>query len=278
MQVIESIAQMRSRREQIETSRPIGFVPTMGYLHHGHLSLVQKAREECSRVIVSIFVNPAQFGENEDYQSYPRDLSRDLEMLAPYDVDCIFCPPSWEMYPDGYQTFVEVDRFSNRLCGASRPGHFRGVSTVVLKLVNIVGSDLMYMGEKDFQQCIVLETMLKELNHPCRIVRCPIVREEDGLAMSSRNVYLDAEERKRAVCLYQSIQLARQLHREGTNRADEIKAALSDLIPFHGGEIDYIAIVDDESLEPVSIVGKRSRLLLAVRFGKTRLIDNGAIV
>ncbi|MBM4402990.1 MAG: pantoate--beta-alanine ligase [Candidatus Cloacimonetes bacterium] len=277
MQVIEHIAQMTALMEQGEICRPIGFVPTMGYLHQGHLSLVHRARQECRTVVVSIFVNPTQFGVNEDFDSYPRDLSRDLEMLEPMGVDIVFCPPVREMYPDGYQTFVDVEQLAQILCGARRPGHFRGVTTVVLKLVNIVKADLMYMGEKDFQQCVVLETMLRELNQACRIIRCPIVREADGLAMSSRNVYLSPEDRQKASCLHQAIQLAQRLCRDGKDKADEVIPVLTELILSRGGQIDYIAIVDHVSLQPVDVVDTRSRLLLAVRFGKTRLIDNGAI-
>jgi len=277
MQVVGSITQFAELIREDRIQRFIGFVPTMGYLHQGHLSLVQKAREECGTVVVSIFVNPAQFGVDEDFDSYPRDLNRDLALLEPMGVDYVFCPPVVEMYPAGYQTFVDVDRLSQVLCGASRPGHFRGVSTVVLKLANIVNADLMYMGEKDFQQCVVLETMLRELNHPCRIVRCPIVRETDGLAMSSRNVYLSVEERKRAVCLFQAIQLAGQMYRQGQDHADDIVQILVEMITSQGGVIDYIAFVDGVSLDRVSTLNDRSRLLLAVRFGNTRLIDNGAI-
>lgn len=199
MQIITDIKQMQEIGNNWSNSQTIGFVPTMGYFHKGHLSLVAEANKNCDITVVSIFVNPSQFGPNEDFSSYPRDLQRDLELLNQYKVDYVFNPTPDQMYPAGYKTWINVEELSSILCGASRPGHFRGVATVITKLINIIKPSLMFMGEKDFQQIVVLQTMLKDLNFHTQIHPCPIIREADGLAMSSRNVYLNSEQRQQAL-------------------------------------------------------------------------------
>ncbi|MDD3524934.1 MAG: pantoate--beta-alanine ligase, partial [Candidatus Cloacimonetes bacterium] len=203
MKLINTLAEMQALKHP--EGFKIGFVPTMGYLHEGHLSLVDASKKDCDLTIVSIFVNPAQFGENEDLDSYPRDMERDLSLLKARGVDYVFFPDAQMMYPNGYRTWVEVEGLSDILCGASRKGHFRGVCTVVLKLVNIVKPHFMYMGDKDYQQQSILRIMLKDLNLDTTIVGCPIVREQDGLAKSSRNVYLDPNNRQIALCLYRAL-------------------------------------------------------------------------
>jgi len=257
--------------------KKVGFVPTMGSLHEGHLSLVASSNQQCDITVVSIFVNPAQFGPQEDLSSYPRDLNRDLALLNKYEVDYVFFPTAELIYPEGFTTWITVEGLSDILCGASRPGHFKGVATVVAKLVNLVNPDFMFMGEKDFQQYIVLETMLRDLNCHARIVRCPIVRDKDGLAMSSRNKYLSGEERIDALCLFRSLKLAKSLYMTGETNADKIKEQMSDLITKAGGKIDYIALVNKDTLQPVEKADNDTRVLLAVYIGKTRLIDNSSI-
>ena len=273
--VLETIEQTREKSiGLIREGLSIGFVPTMGYLHEGHLSLVRAAKRDCSKIFVSIFVNPTQFGPNEDLATYPRDLDRDLKLLGSEGVDYVFFPDNESMYPGGYKTFITVEDISGILCGKSRPTHFRGVATVVAKLMNIVSPHRMYMGEKDFQQIVVLETMIRDLNFSTRIVRCPIVREEDGLAMSSRNKYLDPDQRKRALCLYESMRMAKREFAGGENDAERLRGVMREHIESNGGEIDYIEMVDSKTLEPVANVASGNRVLLAVRMGSTRLIDN----
>lgn len=277
MKLITDLNAMRSLSRLWGPDSKVGFVPTMGYLHAGHLSLVGISNQRCNLTIVSIFVNPAQFGPQEDLSAYPRDLDRDLAMLERCKVDYVFFPTPEMMYPDNYKTWIEVEGISSVLCGASRPGHFRGVATVVAKLVNIVNPDFMFMGEKDYQQCLVLESMLRDLNYRTRIVRCPIVREPDGLAMSSRNKYLDKHERRNALCLYKSLQLAKELYNKGETDPELLQIAMTNLILKAGGKIDYIAFVNQDTLAPVSVVSPSTRILLAVFIGKTRLIDNTAL-
>lgn len=277
MEIITTVNQMQEwSRDQKRAGRSIGLVPTMGYLHDGHLSLVKKARAECDVVVVSIFVNPLQFGVTEDYGDYPRDLSRDAGLLEREGVDVAFAPSVEEMYPRGYSTVVEVQGdITARLCGASRPGHFRGVTTVVSKLFNICLPDVVYFGQKDAQQAIVIEKMVRELNFPLRIARGPIVRESDGLAMSSRNVYLSKEERESALVLFQALELARRLIEEGETDAVRVKQEMADLInskPYT--QIDYVEICDGEDLSDLSEIRGKVLIALAVRVGKTRLIDN----
>ncbi len=277
MKLITDINDMLNLSRLWSVGKKVGFVPTMGYLHEGHLSLVAKSNEQCDITVVSIYVNPTQFGPNEDLSSYPRDLDRDLAFLSEYKVDYIFLPTNEIMYPEGFNSWVTVEHVSDVLCGASRPGHFKGVATIVAKLVNLVNPDFMYMGEKDFQQIVVLETMLKDLNFHTRIVRCPIVREKDGLAMSSRNKYLDKQERKSALCLSQSLKLAVDLHKKGETNPAIIQDKMQKLITKAGGKTDYIAFVNKDTLMQVDKADSNTRILLAVYIGKTRLIDNSAV-
>ncbi len=254
----------------------IGLVPTMGYLHAGHLSLVQTAGQQCDIVVVSIFVNPTQFGVGEDFEDYPRDIERDKALLEQARVDAIFAPTAREMYPNGYNTWVEVQgEISAKLCGASRPGHFRGVSTVVSKLFNICLPDRAFFGQKDAQQVMIIEKMVRELNYPLSIVRVPIMREDDGLAMSSRNVYLDNEQRKQALVLNQTLQKARLLIAGGERNADQLKELIRGMIEQSpAAKIAYAEIYSAEDLSDVEEIQGRVLIALAVKFGNTRLIDN----
>jgi len=252
----------------------IGFIPTMGYLHEGHLSLVRAAKERCNTIVVSIFVNPSQFNQDEDLALYPRNIERDVKLLTELEVDYIFFPTEQEMYPEGYKTWVTVDKITQILCGRSRPTHFRGVITIVTKLMNIVDPDYMFMGEKDFQQLVVLQQMAKDLNFRTKIVGCPIVREEDGLAMSSRNKYLSPSARKDALCLHNSLLLANKLFKQGITSSNKIIAEMSNLIENSNGIMDYIEVVDSQTLEHVAELKTRCRILVAVIIENTRLIDN----
>lgn len=277
MKLITDINDMRNLSRLWDTGKRVGFVPTMGYLHDGHLSLVAKSNQQCEITVVSIFVNPSQFGANEDLSTYPRDLDRDLALLEQHQVDYVFFPTEAMMYPQGFRTWVNVEDISTILCGASRPGHFKGVATVVAKLVNLVNPDYMYMGEKDFQQVVVLETMLRDLDFHTKIVRCPIVRETDGLAMSSRNKYLNKSERKEALCLSKSIALAQSLYKQGETSTKAITTRMADLIQKANGKIDYIEIVESKTLQTMDVADIDSRVIIAVYIGKTRLIDNDKI-
>lgn len=254
----------------------IGFVPTMGYLHEGHLSLVRRSKAECDVTFVSIFVNPTQFGPGEDFERYPRDEERDLRLLSEIAVDYVFIPEVKDMYPEGYSTFVEETLLSRFLCGARRPGHFRGVCTVVTKLFNIVKPHKAYFGKKDYQQFRIIERMVKDLNMEVEVIPCDIVREPDGLAMSSRNVYLSEEERKDATCLYKSLMLAKELIEKGERNPDNIKKVMEEFILSHKSvaRIDYIEIVNRYTLEPVAEIKGEELIALAVFIGKARLIDN----
>ena len=253
----------------------VGLVPTMGALHAGHASLIRAARGEAGFVVVSIFVNPTQFGPTEDLSRYPRPFEDDVKLCEAEGVDLIFHPTPEIMYPPSFQTFVEVPELQKGLCGASRPGHFRGVATVVLKLINIVQPDVAYFGQKDAQQARLLMQMVRDLNVPLRIEVCPIVRELDGLAMSSRNVYLDAEQRRNAVVLYQSLRAVRKLIDAGTRDAEALKKhAVNMLEETPGARVDYFAIVDFERLQPIERLQGKVLIALAVYFGTTRLIDN----
>lgn len=277
MTIIHSIEEMRSLSRQRPANVKCGFVPTMGFLHEGHLSLVRKCKQESELCIVSIFVNPAQFGPKEDLDSYPHDLERDIHLLEKEGVDIVFIPASIEMYPPIHRTWVEVSGLSEVHCGASRPGHFRGVATVVLKFVNIVKPHLMFMGIKDFQQTVILERMLEDLNLDTRIVRCPIVREADGLAMSSRNSYLDDIDRGRAVCLNHAIKAVQEKFREGERDCRILEAVALEQVRACDGLADYISCVDPATLETEDTANADTRILLAVFIGKTRLIDNDAL-
>ena len=269
---------MQTEVSKRDRNKTLGFVPTMGALHEGHLSLVRLSKSNCDLSAVSIYVNPSQFGPQEDFGRYPRNLERDLALLADNGADYVFLPDNEQMYPAGYKTWVEVEGLSSILCGNSRPGHFRGVATIVLKLVQIVKPDLMFMGMKDFQQVVVLETMLRDLNSDTQIFRCPIVRESDGLAMSSRNMYLSPEERAKALCLSQTLDMARQMVAAGTKCAEEVILSAEDKINAAGGRIDYISLVNGSTLQPQDAIDQDTRMLLAVYIGNTRLIDNGSLM
>ncbi|WP_022669856.1 pantoate--beta-alanine ligase [Hippea alviniae] len=277
MRIIYSADEMQQIANKYrELGKKIGFVPTMGYLHEGHLSLVRKAKEDNDVVFVSIFVNPLQFAPNEDLDKYPRDLRRDEELLKEEGVDFLFYPAVEKMYPDGFQTYVEVEKLTKVLEGKSRPTHFKGVTTVVLKLFNITKPHRAYFGKKDAQQLLVIRRMVKDLNLDIDVVGMPIVREEDGLAMSSRNKYLNEEERKQAVCLYKSLKKAEELINSGETDAKEIIDEMKKVIKSYPlAEIDYISINRLSDLEELKTIEKGNTLVsLAVRIGQTRLIDN----
>ena len=278
MKICKTIKEMQAEVSKRDRNKTLGFAPTMGALHEGHLSLVRLSKSNCDLSAVSIYVNPSQFGPQEDFGRYPRNLERDLALLADNGADYVFLPDNEQMYPAGYKTWVEVEGLSSILCGNSRPGHFRGVATIVLKLVQIVKPDLMFMGMKDFQQVVVLETMLRDLNSDTQIFRCPIVRESDGLAMSSRNMYLSPEERAKALCLSQTLDMGRQMVASGKKRAEEVILAAEDKINAAGGRIDYISLVNGSTLQPEDVIDQDTRMLLAVYIGNTRLIDNCSLM
>ncbi len=273
MKVVETVTEMKQvRRALLE---PVGFVPTMGYLHEGHISLVNEAKKENKSVVVSIYVNPTQFGPKEDLSKYPRNLKRDLEMLEKAGTDVVFFPSDKEMYPADYDTWVEVDNLTKRLEGASRPTHFRGVTTIVNKLFNIVESDNAYFGQKDAQQALVIQKMVKDLNMNVRVVVCPTIRESDGLAMSSRNVYLTPEQRKQATVLYRSLQLAKNLYAKGNRNAPEIKQQIAKLIQREPlAVIDYVSIANTETLQELETIQGQALVSMVVKLGNTRLLDN----
>jgi len=253
----------------------IGFIPTMGYLHEGHISLVKEAKKRNDIVVVSIFVNPTQFGPREDLKKYPQDMKRDLKLLSRYKVNAVFAPAAKDMYPDGYRTDVEVKGLSEKLCGASRPGHFRGVTTIVAKLFNIVRPDNAYFGEKDFQQQVIIRKMVRDLNLGVKIKSMPTVREKDGLAMSSRNTYLSKEDRVKALVINRSLKFAKILVNSGIRSSAKIKAAISKILKTAKGlKIDYISICDPETLDEKSVIKGKTLIAVAVYVGKTRLIDN----
>ncbi len=274
IKIIKTISEMTNWSNQSKFKKKIGFVPTMGYLHEGHLSLVRAAKKKSDLVVVSIYVNPTQFGANEDLSTYPRDFERDISLLEQLNVDIVFFPDNNEMYPDGYKTWVITDEITSILCGKSRPTHFKGVTTIVSKLINIVNPDYMFMGEKDYQQLSVLKQMVRDLNFQTEIIGCPIVREKDGLAMSSRNKYLEGVERQNALCLSSSLVLAKQMVKKGETLSGKIIEAAKKNILKNSGEIDYVEILDERNLQPTSKINEFSRMFLAVYIGKTRLIDN----
>jgi pantoate--beta-alanine ligase len=278
MEIINRIPRMASiSRELHNTGKRIGLVPTMGALHEGHLSLMGQAREMCDVVIASVFVNPTQFGPNEDLERYPRDLARDAEQAFTRSVDFIFAPAVEDMYPRGFATFVVVERLSEKLEGASRPGHFRGVTTVVNKLFNIVHPHFAFFGRKDAQQVIVIKRMVRELGMDTEIVVGPTVREEDGLALSSRNAYLSSDQRKAATILRRALERARTLYNGNERDSARIISAMRALIEAEPlARLDYIAITDTVELDPVDTIpaDEPTLISLAVFFDKTRLIDN----
>jgi len=253
----------------------IGLVPTMGALHEGHTALVKRARQECSRVIASVFVNPKQFGPKEDYKRYPRDLEKDAEKLAAVGVDALFAPVAADVYPDGFRTYINVEGISERLEGRSRPGHFRGVATVVLKLFEIVQPHFAYFGRKDAQQVQIISEMTRDLNLDAEIVVCPIVREADGLALSSRNAYLSGEERKAATVLHRALEAVRNELAGGVRDAVQLQSVMRGIIEAEPlATVDYAEIVSADTFEPVLRVARTCYAVLAVFVGKTRLIDN----
>ena len=273
MLTVITLIDLRSAR--LSFGGRVGLVPTMGYLHEGHLSLVRRAREECDHVIVSIFVNPTQFGPREDLSKYPRDLDRDLSLLEPLGVDLIWMPTTEIMYPPGYQTWVEVEGISQPLEGSMRPGHFRGVTTVVAKLFNAVQPDRAYFGQKDAQQAAVIRQMTRDLNFPIEIVVCPIVREPDGLAMSSRNVYLDAGQRIAATVLSRSLRTAQEAYEDGVRDAETLRQIMRDGLASEPlAQAQYVSCADYATLEELETVTGKALLSMAVFMGKTRLIDN----
>lgn len=275
MKIIDTPDDMQKQaRLLIQSGRFIGFVPTMGYLHEGHLSLIRKAREYADTVVVSIFVNPAQFGPNEDFAAYPRDFEHDEKLCREAGADILFYPTAENMYLGDHSLWLSEESLSATLCGAARPGHFRGVCTIVAKLLNIVQPDVMVLGEKDAQQLRVLRRMVRDMNFGVKIVAAPTVREPDGLAMSSRNKYLSPAERNEAVCLFRSLEKAKELFTAGERDAEKIKAAVRGIIAATSGTPDYIEVVDDETLQPVERMERPALLALAVKFSGTRLIDN----
>lgn len=277
-EVVRGIEEMKAISEKFRSDGAIiGFVPTMGYFHEGHLSLMRRAKSECERVVVSLFVNPIQFGPQEDYERYPRDEERDARLAEKEGVDILFIPSVEAMYPEGYATYVEVERLTKGLCGRFRPGHFRGVTTVVLKLFNIVKPHKAYFGMKDYQQLKVIEKMTKDLNLDVQIVPCPTVREPDGLAMSSRNAYLSQEERESASIIYKSLLYAQELFQKGETNAEKLREAIEDILKKEPlvSKIEYVEVVHPETLEGLENIGKEGALIaVAIYIGKARLIDN----
>ena len=273
MKIVETIAEIRRLRREL--AEPVGFVPTMGYLHEGHLTLVKLARAENATVVVSIFVNPTQFGPQEDFDSYPSDKERDLAMLEEVNTDIVFMPSVSEMYPPQSDSWVEAGKITERLEGAARPDHFRGVTTVVAKLFNIVQPTRAYFGQKDAQQAIVIRKMVIDLHMNLEVVTLPTVREPDGLAMSSRNTYLNTEERRAAAVLYQALGLAQQLWSQGEKDAVKIRREMTDLIRKQPlADINYVSIADAGTLEELDEVKPPALVSLAVKIGKPRLLDN----
>ncbi|APC07331.1 pantoate--beta-alanine ligase [Neomoorella thermoacetica] len=276
MELLQTIAAVRNYVAAArQRGLSIGLVPTMGYLHEGHLSLARAARQQNDVVIMSIFVNPTQFGPNEDFARYPRDLERDRELAAGAGVDAVFAPAVEEMYPAGYATYVQVEGLTEVLCGASRPGHFRGVTTVVNKLFNIVQPDRAYFGQKDYQQALVIKRMVRDLNFPIEIITIPTVREADGLALSSRNKYLTPEQRRSALSLHRALNLGSDLIKAGEREAAAVRRAMEkEITAWPETRIDYVAISDADTLKPLEKIAGRVLLALAVWVGNTRLIDN----
>ncbi len=276
MRVVESIKGMQDLSESLRRQgKVIAFVPTMGYFHKGHLKLFEEGRKRGDVLVVSLFVNPIQFGKGEDFETYPRDFERDKGLAEEAGVDVLFTPRAEEMYPEGFQTYVTVERVTKNLCGAFRPGHFKGVTTVVAKLFNIVKPHIAIFGEKDYQQLVTVRRMVKDLNMDVEVVGVPTVREDDGLAMSSRNTYLSPEERKAATLLYRALKEGERLYREGErNGRNIVKAVESVLRREPLIRIEYVKVCDPETIEDLETIEERALLALAARIGKARLIDN----
>jgi pantoate--beta-alanine ligase len=273
MKIIHTVREMQDFRKTM--TEPVGLVPTMGYLHAGHISLVRQAKKDNASVVVSVFVNPTQFGPGEDFEKYPRDMEGDTEMLEEEGVDVLFAPEADDMYPSDYYSRVEVTGITQKLEGNCRPGHFRGVTTVVNKLFNIVNPGKAYFGQKDAQQAIVINKMVKDLNMNVDVVTCPTIREEDGLAMSSRNVYLSYEDRQAATVLYRSLMLAKDLYEQGERNAETIRKEMVRLIKTEElARIDYVSVADPVTLDELVEITGKALVSMAVKFGKTRLIDN----
>ena len=279
MKIVRSVSLMaKSALAQKAAGKSVGFVPTMGALHEGHLSLIREARRDNDIVIVSIFVNPSQFGPKEDLKKYPRPIKRDISLCRKAGVDLLFNPQPGVMYPEGFKSYVTVEELSDLLCGRTRPGHFRGVATVVLKLFNIVQPDIAYFGQKDIQQTVIIKRMISDLNMPVKVKVMPIVREETGLALSSRNVYLNKEERKSALALPRALNLANILIKGGLKDGSRLVSRIKMVIEKEkNASIDYVAVVKEEDLAPVKKISGKCVIALAVWIGKTRLIDNVAV-
>ncbi|MGC1782542.1 MAG: pantoate--beta-alanine ligase [Acidobacteriaceae bacterium] len=275
MQIISGIPEISAALRELRRNGSVGLVPTMGALHEGHRSLVRAARQRCAIVVVSIFVNPTQFAPNEDFNRYPRTLEDDCKMLRAESVDLVFTPTAEAMYPPGASAFIEVAGVGDRLDGASRPGHFRGVATVVAKLFHVIQPDLAFFGQKDAAQVAVLRQMVRDLNFPVELAICPIVREPDGLAMSSRNRYLSAEERQQALSLHRALEIAESLAKRGERRAEKLLDAMNaTLLQEPGVRVDYLAVADPDTLLPLEDVAAGAVLAVAAHVGNTRLIDN----
>ena len=276
MKIFEDISEMQRFAEDSRNKNlRIGLVPTMGYLHKGHLSLMRSLRKKCDILVVSIFINPAQFGKGEDLEKYPRDFERDENLCRQEEVDILFYPPADQMYPEPYITYVTVEQLSIIMCGISRPTHFRGVTTVVAKLFNIVKPHVAIFGEKDYQQAIIIKRMVIDLNFGIAIETAPIIRESDGLALSSRNKYLNATDRKNAAGLYKSLRYAQKLYREGEKEAAILKDKMEEMIrKIPHAKVDYIEIFDPDTLESLEKIKDSAAVALAVFLGGTRLIDN----
>jgi pantoate--beta-alanine ligase len=273
MMIVSTLEELRSARTMLD--EPVGLVPTMGYLHEGHLSLARRAAEECASVVVSIFVNPTQFGPSEDLSAYPRDMDRDLRLLEPLGVDLVWTPTPEIMYPSGYQTWVQVESLTEPLEGAMRPGHFRGVTTVVAKLFNSVQPARAFFGQKDAQQAAVIRCMARDLNFPLEVVVCPTVREPDGLAMSSRNAYLDPEQRQAATVLYRALSAAKEAYEAGERDAEKLRAVMRETLAAEPlARMQYVSCADYDTLQELDTVSSKALLSMAVFVGKTRLIDN----
>ncbi|MHC5082431.1 MAG: pantoate--beta-alanine ligase [Planctomycetota bacterium] len=275
MKIVHKIEEVRTEvAKSRKADKKIGLVPTMGALHAGHGSLIEAAVAECDYVIVTIFINPTQFAPSEDMDKYPRTLDADTALCEKLGASLFFAPSADVMYPDPQLSWVDVEKLTDHLCGASRPGHFRGVTTVCTKLFNITTPDIAYFGQKDAQQALVIRRMVADLNTPLEIKVCPIIREPDGLAMSSRNQYLSTDQRKRALCLNQALTACKEQIEAGQRNASILIAEMESIIQKAKGDIDYITITDPQTLEPIETIKNKALIALAVKIGQTRLIDN----
>ena len=276
MKVFTTVKEMQKyTKRNYRKGRKIGLVPTMGYFHDGHKILIREARKHCDKLVVSIFVNPFQFGRGSDFATYPRNLKRDLDIARENKVNIVFAPSSEELYPDGYSTFVEEDRVSRMLCGRFRPGHFKGVMTIVAKLFNIVRPHVIVFGQKDAQQAVIIKKMITDLNYPIALIVVPTIREKSGLACSSRNKYLNVREKKEAAVIYESLQRAKKMVQSKVTSSRKIEDAVREAISRASMvKLEYIGIVDPETLKPVKQISSKTLIAVAARVGKARLIDN----